>query len=146
MVEDSIYNKTYTLQSVNEVATQLIDLLKDRKIWAFVGNLGSGKTTLIKYICQHLGYTELVNSPTFSLVNVYPTNDNAIYHFDFYRIKQEQEALDIGLYEYLDSGNLCLIEWPEMIKGVLSNENVAYIHLSYNDDIDTRTIYVSEKL
>lgn len=86
----------------------------------FEGEMGAGKTTFIKAICRELGVTDSVSSPTFSIVNEYESsNGKRIYHFDFYRIKDESEALDIGFYEYLDSGNLCLIEWPSKVENLL---------------------------
>jgi len=86
----------------------------------FEGEMGAGKTTFIKAICQELGVTDAVSSPTFSIVNEYETaNGKRLYHFDFYRIEEEQEALDIGTLEYFDSGNLCLIEWPTKIPNLL---------------------------
>jgi tRNA threonylcarbamoyladenosine biosynthesis protein TsaE len=86
----------------------------------FEGEMGAGKTTFIKAICKELGVTETVSSPTFSIVNEYETTSGKrLYHFDFYRIEQEQEALDIGTLEYFDSGNLCLIEWPTKIPNLL---------------------------
>ena len=86
----------------------------------FEGEMGAGKTTFIKAVCQELGVTDPVSSPTFSIVNEYETSSNKrIYHFDFYRIEEEQEALDIGTLEYFDSGNLCLIEWPAKIPNLL---------------------------
>lgn len=84
------------------------------KIWLFRGQMGTGKTTLIKEICAQLGVIHAVQSPTFSLVNEYSTSQKQIiYHFDLYRLKNTREALDIGIEEYLDSGNICFIEWPE---------------------------------
>lgn len=86
----------------------------------FEGEMGAGKTTFIKAICREMGVSDSVSSPTFSIVNEYESRDGKrIYHFDFYRIKDESEALDIGFYEYLDSGNLCLIEWPSKIENLL---------------------------
>jgi tRNA threonylcarbamoyladenosine biosynthesis protein TsaE len=86
----------------------------------FEGEMGAGKTTFIKAICRELGVTDAVSSPTFSIVNEYETTSGKrLYHFDFYRIEEEQEALDIGTLEYFDSGNLCLIEWPSKVPNLL---------------------------
>ncbi|MFC5269643.1 tRNA (adenosine(37)-N6)-threonylcarbamoyltransferase complex ATPase subunit type 1 TsaE [Adhaeribacter terreus] len=95
----------------------------------FEGEMGAGKTTFIKAICRELGVTEAVSSPTFSLVNEYEGRDGKrIYHFDFYRLNEEREALDIGIYEYLDSGNLCLIEWPSKVENLLP-EHVLLVNI-----------------
>jgi tRNA threonylcarbamoyladenosine biosynthesis protein TsaE len=89
-------------------------------VFAFNGEMGTGKTTFIKAICEELGVVDVINSPTFAIVNEYrTTNGDSIYHFDFYRIKKLQEALAIGLEEYLESGSLCLIEWPDKIEELL---------------------------
>ena len=111
----------------------------DRRIFAFYGSMGAGKTTFITAVCEALGVRDIVNSPTFTLVNEY--RDGAgepVYHFDFYRINRLSEALDIGLYEYLDSGARCLIEWPEMIEELLPEETLKVQILV--DDADTRTL------
>jgi tRNA threonylcarbamoyladenosine biosynthesis protein TsaE len=102
------------------VAKQIIDFGKAEKIWIFEGEMGAGKTTTITAICKELGVTSHIQSPTFSLVNEYETtNREIIYHFDFYRIKQEIEAMDMGVEEYLYSGNLCMIEWASKIENLL---------------------------
>ena len=93
---------------------------KNSSIFLFSGDLGSGKTTMIKQICKDLGVVDEISSPTFSLVNEYRTKDDLpVYHFDLYRLKDLDEAQNIGITEYLDSGNLCLIEWPELILPLL---------------------------
>lgn len=87
-----------------------------RTVWLFVGEMGAGKTTLIKALCRALGVVNMVQSPTFSIVNEYTTHEGkSVYHFDCYRLRNEAEALDIGIEEYFDSGNYCFIEWPERI-------------------------------
>ncbi len=89
------------------------------------GFLGAGKTTFIKAICEELGVTDVINSPTFAIVNEYLSGEGEpIYHFDFYRIKREQEVLDIGYEDYVYSGNLCFMEWPELIEGLLPDDAV----------------------
>ena len=101
---------------------------QDVPTWVFRGEMGAGKTTLIKQICEDLDVIDIVNSPTFSIVNEYLTEeDRPIYHFDFYRIKDEQEAFDVGTGEYLESGDLCLLEWAEKIPGLLPEH---YIEIS----------------
>ena len=107
--------EVYTLADLELVAQELIPLaLKHSPIWLFRGQMGAGKTTLVKELTHQLGVVGHVQSPTFALVNEYARpNDTEIYHFDLYRLKNAQEALDIGIEDYLDSGNICLIEWPE---------------------------------
>jgi tRNA threonylcarbamoyladenosine biosynthesis protein TsaE len=105
-------------------AKKIISLLNDYEIVVFVGSMGSGKTTLIAELCRLLDVHE-VSSPTYSIVNTYNSNSyGEIYHFDFFRIKDENEALQSGLEELIDSGKLCLIEWPEKIYNLLSNKFV----------------------
>lgn len=107
--------EAYTLADLELVAQELIPLaLKHSPIWLFRGQMGAGKTTLVKELTRQLGVVGHVQSPTFALVNEYARpNDTEIYHFDLYRLKNAQEALDIGIEDYLDSGKICLIEWPE---------------------------------
>lgn len=120
--------KNYTLNQIKEIAKKVITNTK-HKVLLFYGEMGVGKTTLIKEILKQLKVTDNVSSPTFSLVNEYHTKDgNKIYHFDFYRVNSEEEALDIGVEEYFYSNNLCLIEWPNKIKNLLPlNANKIYI-------------------
>lgn len=112
-------DKNYSLEEIKSIAKELISNLK-HKILLFNGEMGVGKTTLIKEICTVLGSHDIISSPTFSLVNEYHgLDDSLIYHFDFYRIDNEEEALDIGIEEYFYSGHWCLIEWPNNIKNLL---------------------------
>jgi len=122
------------LNSIDAVAKDFIDKIGDNKIISFNAEMGAGKTTFIKAICKVLGATDVATSPTFSIVNEYnTTKNNIIYHFDFYRLEQPEEALDFGLYEYLDSGNFCFIEWPDMI-GNLLPENILEVSITVNDN------------
>ena len=106
---------------------------------AFYGSMGAGKTTFITALCDALGVRDVVNSPTFTIVNEYRDGTgNPVYHFDFYRINRLSEALDIGLYEYFDSGALCLVEWPEMIEELLPEDTLKVQILV--EDADTRTL------
>lgn len=105
------------------ISDHIIEKGLNFKIWIFDGEMGAGKTTLIKSICKNLGVMDEVSSPTFSIVNEYKTVDGkTVYHFDFYRVKSIEEAYDMGVEDYFNSGNLCLIEWPEKIKEILINE------------------------
>ena len=104
---------------LDQVASELLQLGSDIPVWLFHGDMGVGKTTLIQQICAQLGVQGRVQSPTFSIVNEYDAGENGlIYHFDFYRIKNETEAYDIGADEYLDSGTYCFIEWPDKIESL----------------------------
>tara|TARA_B100000780_G_scaffold158135_1_gene110606 strand:+ start:3160 stop:3567 length:408 start_codon:yes stop_codon:yes gene_type:complete len=110
----------YSLSEIDLVAKKICDSLKYSVI-AFNGPMGAGKTTLIKSICKYLNFKENITSPTFSLVNTYVNSSNkTIHHFDFYRIESFEEALDFGVDEYLDSGNICLMEWSEKISSLLT--------------------------
>lgn len=116
---------TFSLEEINTVAEQII-AQNPNKVILFHGEMGVGKTTLIKQLCKKLGVLEATSSPTFSLVNEYQTKDNQIvYHFDFYRLKQEMEALDMGADDYLYSGNWCFIEWAEKIPNLIPEEHSA---------------------
>lgn len=109
-----------SLAELDAVAGQLIDAGRSHSVWLFDGTMGAGKTTLIKAVCRRLGVVNTVQSPTFSIVNEYVTDKGEpVYHFDCYRLRNEEEALDSGLEEYIDSGERCLIEWPERIAGLL---------------------------
>lgn len=109
-----------SIEELDDIAKQIIALSKRHQVIAFYGSMGAGKTTLIKSICKELGVVDSVTSPTFSIVNEYETaNKQTIYHFDFYRIKSEEEAMDLGYENYFFSKNLCLIEWPEKIPNLL---------------------------
>jgi len=113
----------YTLEELPFVAEKLIEHVS-RKILLFDASMGVGKTTLIKEICKQLGVTDVISSPTYSLVNEYHGNQGIIYHFDFYRIKDEEEAYQIGFEEYLDSDAWVFIEWPEKVSNLLPDEAI----------------------
>lgn len=115
----------YSLSEIESVAKQVIAAISGSPHVAFYGEMGVGKTTLIKEICRRLGVTEEVNSPTFAIVNEYEGDKGLIYHFDFYRINTLQEALDFGIYDYFDSGNLTLMEWPECVAQLLPDDTVS---------------------
>ncbi|WP_041259027.1 tRNA (adenosine(37)-N6)-threonylcarbamoyltransferase complex ATPase subunit type 1 TsaE [Fibrella aestuarina] len=112
--------QTFTqLDELDTVAQQLVAEADNLHVWLFEGEMGVGKTTLIKALCRAVGVVSVVQSPTFGLVNEYSTQTgDSVYHFDCYRLRNEAEALDIGLDEYLDSGAYCFIEWPERIESL----------------------------
>ncbi len=123
-----------SLRNIEEKAKTFLNELGERRIVAFYGSMGAGKTTFIKAICNVLGVTDAVNSPTFAIVNEYLAADGSnIYHFDFYRIKKLEEAYDIGYENYFYSGNLCLIEWPELIEELLPDDAVR-VHITETAD------------
>lgn len=115
---------TYTINQIQETAKAVVAAMQNGQLFAFYGQMGAGKTTLIKAICQELGVIEEVNSPTFAIVNEYEGNNGTIYHFDFYRINRPEEALDFGLFDYFDSGNICLMEWPECVETLLPDDTI----------------------
>lgn len=125
--------KSYSLENLSEIATAVITSVKNKTL-LFYGEMGVGKTTLIKEICKQLGVLDNISSPTFSLVNEYQTKNNeSIFHFDFYRIEEEEEALDMGIDDYFYNNDWCLIEWPENVENLLPLEAVE-IHLSVLED------------
>ncbi|GAB5525684.1 MAG: tRNA (adenosine(37)-N6)-threonylcarbamoyltransferase complex ATPase subunit type 1 TsaE [Roseivirga sp.] len=124
---------------LDEAVKAIIEAGKAADVWLFIGPMGAGKTTLIKAICGTLQVLDEVNSPTFSIVNEYLTAaDETLYHFDFYRLENEEEAYNIGVEEYFYSGNICLIEWPERVEGLLP-EKFLRIDITENTD-QSRTI------
>lgn len=126
-------NVTYTLKDLPAIAESILQEA-GHKTLLFYGEMGLGKTTLIKEIAKQLGVEEIANSPTFSLINEYQTNTReTVYHFDFYRIENEEEAYDIGMEEYFYRNAWCLVEWPSCVENLLPLESVE-IHLSKNKD------------
>ena len=113
------------VQELDEIAKAIVEVFENKKKIVFFGEMGVGKTTLIKSICKVLNVQDVVTSPTFSVVNEYQNKDgNSLYHFDFYRIKNQEELFDLGLEEYIYSDNYCFIEWPEKAEGLLSDNFV----------------------
>ncbi|PKP25820.1 MAG: tRNA (adenosine(37)-N6)-threonylcarbamoyltransferase complex ATPase subunit type 1 TsaE [Bacteroidetes bacterium HGW-Bacteroidetes-2] len=132
-------NYTYSISSLSQAADAVLATLTSKTL-LFYGEMGSGKTTLIKELVKKLGYNALVSSPTFSLVNEYQGQEDKIFHFDFYRIEKEEEALDMGVEEYLDSDHWNFIEWPEKIINLVpATKNEIFIKIN-NDG--TRTLNV----
>jgi tRNA threonylcarbamoyladenosine biosynthesis protein TsaE len=116
--------KINDLNSIRETAREFIDHMDGRKVFAFYGKMGAGKTTFIKAVCEELGVEDVITSPTFAIINEYSGKDDTIYHFDFYRIKKLEEVYDMGYEDYFYSGALCFIEWPELIEEVLPEDAV----------------------
>lgn len=113
------------LSSIDDAARELIETFPDSRVFAFYGEMGSGKTTLIKALCRVLQVTDVTSSPSFGLIYEYKTSgSDSVYHFDFYRIEHLEEAYDIGYEEYLDSGEYCFIEWPEKVASLLPSETI----------------------
>ncbi len=114
-----------TLDELPAIAEKIIVFGADIPVWIFEGEMGAGKTTLIKAICEAMGVEGHISSPTYGIVNEYITRNRAVvYHFDFYRIRTEDEAIDMGAEDYLYSGNYCLIEWPSKIPSLIPEKNV----------------------
>lgn len=137
-------------QGEEVAATDILEKCGDRRVFAFNGNMGAGKTTFIKCLCEAMGTEDVVNSPTFAIVNVYEVEElkgengkvkTEVYHFDCYRIKDLREAMDMGTEEYLYSGNYCFIEWAEMIEPLLPDDLVTVeIEVLENGDRELRIL------
>ena len=126
-------NRNYDLNNINEIASSIIENAKNKTL-LFYGEMGVGKTTLIKEICIQLKVEDVVSSPTFSLVNEYYSESKGkIFHFDFYRINDEEEALDIGIEDYFYNNKWCLVEWPQNIKNLLPLDAVE-VHITILDN------------
>ena len=122
------------ISELNEISQSIINQIGDKNIICFYGEMGVGKTTLIKLICEKLGVKDNVSSPTFSVVNEYIlSDDQSVFHFDFYRIEKEEEAFDMGYEDYFYNGDLCFIEWPEKVKSIIP-EDIMRIDLTKNKD------------
>mgnify|MGYP002514848263 CR=1 FL=1 len=115
-----------SIETIREAAKQFIAAMEDNTVFAFYGKMGAGKTTFIKAVCEELGVTDVINSPTFAIVNEYRSDETGelIYHFDFYRIQKIDEVYDMGYEDYFYSGALCFIEWPELVEEVLPEDSI----------------------
>ena len=136
--------KITSLDHIHEAAKQFIAAMGDNTIFAFYGKMGAGKTTFIKAVCEELGVTDVINSPTFAIVNEYRSDETGelIYHFDFYHIKKLEEVYDMGYEDYFYSGALCFIEWPELIEELLPG-NAVNVYIEEKED-GTRTVRFDE--
>lgn len=138
--------KEFHIESIDKLkiaARELLENTNHQTIWAFYGEMGAGKTTFIKEICQALQVKEQVASPTFNLINEYEAaNGKLVYHFDFYRLNELEEAMNIGTLEYFESGELCLLEWPEKVEPILP-EKIRNIYIRIIDK-DQRKIKITD--
>lgn len=135
-----MFEKKYTLEELPKIATWLIEKMQ-YDIMVFYADMGAGKTTLIKEILKQLGIRDEINSPTFSIVNLYEDeNKQKIFHFDMYRIEEEEEAYDFGIEEYFYSGFKCFVEWPERIENILDMPHHK-VYITINEDF-SRTIKI----
>lgn len=126
---------------LHKAALTFLNHTRGKRIFAFYGSMGSGKTTIIKAICEALGTVDIVTSPTFTLVNEYKTsNAESLFHIDFFRIKKPEEVFDFGFEEYLESGSYCFMEWPDLIKNILPPETVN-VRITV-DDNDQRIVTI----
>ena len=136
----------YKIENITELANAaawLIENTPQQKVYLFQGAMGAGKTTFIKAICNYLGVIGNTSSPTFSIVNAYDSNQGELYHFDFYRLKDETEAYDLGYEEYFYSGCYCFIEWPEKIPNLVP-EDAIYVEIRVQEDL-SRIIEIKSK-
>lgn len=123
-----------SLDTIHEAAKEFVKEMGEGKVFAFYGKMGAGKTTFIKALCEVLGVEDVITSPTFAIINEYTDGKgDPIYHFDFYRIKKLEEVYDMGYEDYFYSGNLCLLEWPELIEDILP-ENVIKVTIEERPD------------
>ncbi len=134
----------FSLNEINSIAKQILEHLSEIKTVAFYAEMGSGKTTLIKEICKQIGVIDNVSSPTFSIINEYKTIDGKkVVHMDWYRLKDENEALESGVQDYLNNNsNYCFIEWPENAKGLLSNDVVKIFLSKIEFEEDKRVLKI----
>ncbi|HXI00129.1 MAG TPA: tRNA (adenosine(37)-N6)-threonylcarbamoyltransferase complex ATPase subunit type 1 TsaE [Sphingobacteriaceae bacterium] len=132
-----------SLNRLPQVADKLLDYAADERIFLFEGEMGTGKTTFIKTLCDRLNINEVASSPTFSIVNEYSSEKGPIYHFDFYRLKNETEAFDLGYEDYFYSGYYCFIEWPEKIPNLWPEK---YISVQITETQDHKRLIKAEHI
>ena len=129
--------RSESLDDLEQLSNEILMTCTKSQIFTFEGQLGAGKTTLIKSLCRYLGYTDEVTSPTFSLVNEYQTPSSMIYHMDLYRLNSENELLDIGFEEYLDGDAFCFIEWPQIAENLIVQSHYK-IKILLNEDLSRK--------
>ncbi|MBY0245866.1 MAG: tRNA (adenosine(37)-N6)-threonylcarbamoyltransferase complex ATPase subunit type 1 TsaE [Sphingobacteriaceae bacterium] len=132
-----------TLNDLESIAQSLLNFMGNQKIIVFNGEMGAGKTTFIKTLCKALGVEDVISSPTYSIINEYALAKGCVYHFDFYRIKNIEEAFDMGYEEYFYSDDICLIEWPERVAELLPEE---YIQVNVTVKENNEREFVFEKM
>ena len=140
--------KIQSLESIHEAAREFIAAMGDNTVFALYGKMGAGKTTFVKALCEELGVTDVITSPTFAIVNEYRSDETGelIYHFDFYRIKKLSEVYDMGYEDYFYSGALCFIEWPELVEELLPGNAVKVTIEELENGNYDRTIYRTRNL
>ena len=132
----------FSLDNINAVANEFIAAIDKNKVIALHGEMGAGKTTFVHAICEAMGVTDTIGSPTFSIINQYQTNEGkTIYHIDMYRLKDEEDAIQTGVEDCLYSGNYCFVEWPEKAPGIFP-ENTLHIHIAAVDN-ETRKLTIN---
>ena len=134
-----------SIDELPQAATRFVETMGDATVYAFYGEMGAGKTTFINALCRRLGVEDdMTNSPSFAIINEYRSDTTAelIYHFDLYRLENIDEALEIGVEDYFDSGALCFLEWPERIAGILPDDTVR-VDIRVNDDL-SRDIIIAD--
>lgn len=130
------------IDGLEPAAIELLSAFPTAKVFAIRGEMGAGKTTFIKLLCKHLGVTTTVNSPTFAVINEYPTNRGSqVYHFDMYRLKQQHDAISIGCVDYFESGNYCFIEWPEIVESLLPADSIL-LEIKVDETTGARHIFL----
>ena len=132
--------KIESLNDIQQAAQQFVKAMGENTVFALYGKMGAGKTTFVKALCEELGVTDVITSPTFAIVNEYRSDESGelIYHFDFYRIKKLSEVYDMGYEDYFYSGNLCFLEWPELIEELLP-EDCTKVTITVEED-GTRSV------
>ena len=132
--------KIKSIEEIAVAAKEFVTAMGDRKVFAFYGKMGAGKTTFIKAVCEELGVEDVINSPTFAIVNEYVDGQGEpVYHFDFYRIKNLQEVMDLGYEDYVYSGHVCFMDWPELIENLLPDDAVK---VTIEEEIDGGRVLV----
>jgi len=133
------------LNELEKVAARIFDIGRNINVWLLKGEMGSGKTTFTNALAAHIGVIDIVNSPSFGIVNEYQTrNGQILYHFDFFRLKSPQEVFELGFFEYVDSGNYCFIEWPEMVEPLLEKPFVEILIDITDNDSRTFNVNINE--